>query len=774
MSIRRWLAGWLSGWLLLGAAQADTGSRQVELAANGRFDELEVLLEPLARQGSVRTRDLHALCFAHSKTKRYDRLMPCLDRLEEGVRKGDKRTRLLGLEDATPSIHVMRADALIELAQYPGAVAEAGRCLDWLRKEDSDDLDMTIQCLSAMSLASTLGGDPESGRKHALELQAVKTGFFNTDYDSVKALALGRVWMALGEYGLAVKAIESDRTFKFRSFLDNLVSGAFLRGVNNWVWAELPRYFMVTKAYFESGRIDDARKGYDELLNIPQVQANGEIHWQLLSDRARIAERDGQLPQAAGLYRKAVDVIEQQRLTIATEANKIGFVGDKQQVYGRLVDTLFRSDRPEETFEFIERAKARALVDLLAQKEAVEAPVLKARRAGDLLTKVQQASRTSLTQVPVDMARGGVSVRSAAASQDLPSLVGALRSAEPELASLVSVTAVPVEEIQQRLFPDEVLLQFYAFGGRLFAVAVWADGLDIKAIQADGLEKSVREFRTGIEEGSEQSVERGRVLYDRLLRPFQDRIQGKGLLIVPHGPLHYLPFAALHDGTQHVIHQHVLRYLPSASVMRFLRPPRGQGLEGMLVLGNPDLGDRRFDLPSAEVEARVVSKLSQASEVFLRKDATEEVFKRRAAEHRVLHIASHGEFNASDALKSRLLLGKSGSDDGSLTVAELYELQLDADLVTLSACETGLGRVLSGDDVLGLTRGFLYAGSRNVVASQWQVDDAATAELMQRFYGHLKAGMPMRQALRQAQIETSKAYPHPFFWAAFFLTGHGA
>ena len=100
-------------------------------------------------------------------------------------------------------------------------------------------------------------------------------------------------------------------------------------------------------------------------------------------------------------------------------------------------------------------------------------------------------------------------------------------------------------------------------------------------------------------------------------------------------------------------------------------------------------------------------------------------------------------------------------------------MRLDADLVTLSACETGLGKVLNGDDVLGLTRGFLYAGTSNVAASHWPVDDLATAELMKRFYQNLLKGVPKRDALRQAQIETRRQFPHPFYWAAFFLTGLG-
>ena len=118
-----------------------------------------------------------------------------------------------------------------------------------------------------------------------------------------------------------------------------------------------------------------------------------------------------------------------------------------------------------------------------------------------------------------------------------------------------------------------------------------------------------------------------------------------------------------------------------------------------------------------------------------------------------------------------IALSKDDTSDGRLKVGKLYSMRLDADLVTLSACETGLGKVANGDDVVGLTRGFLYAGASTIVASLWKVDDQATAQLMNQFYQRLKSG-DKREALRQAQLETSRQFSHPYFWAAFQLTGN--
>jgi CHAT domain-containing protein len=133
-------------------------------------------------------------------------------------------------------------------------------------------------------------------------------------------------------------------------------------------------------------------------------------------------------------------------------------------------------------------------------------------------------------------------------------------------------------------------------------------------------------------------------------------------------------------------------------------------------------------------------------------------------------VASHGEFDSANPLSSALLLAAPTREQGRLTVSDLYQLGLNAEIVTLSACETGLGRVASGDDVVSLTRGFLYAGTSTVLASLWQVDDDSTTYLMTRFYHHLHNNI-RGEALRLAQLDTRARYPHPFFWAPFYMTG---
>ena len=297
-------------------------------------------------------------------------------------------------------------------------------------------------------------------------------------------------------------------------------------------------------------------------------------------------------------------------------------------------------------------------------------------------------------------------------------------------------------------------------------------GLQAVRLDANGLEGEVRLLRTAIEQpDSEVYLHPAQRLYARLMQPIEPLLAGrKKLIVVAHGALHYLPFAALHDGSGFLMEKYSLRFLPSASVVKYLRPSRLTKPGGILAFGNPDLGDAKYDLRFAQDEAFAVVQTMPQSRALVRGEATESALRQYAPGFRYLHFATHGEFDAQAPLQSALVLAKDSTGNGLLTVGKLYSMRLDADLVTLSACETGLGKTVSGDDVIGLTRGFLYAGASTIVASLWQVDDRATAALMTSFYEGLKSN-DKREALRQAQLATKKKFPHPYFWAAFQLTG---
>jgi CHAT domain-containing protein len=209
--------------------------------------------------------------------------------------------------------------------------------------------------------------------------------------------------------------------------------------------------------------------------------------------------------------------------------------------------------------------------------------------------------------------------------------------------------------------------------------------------------------------------------------------------------------------------------LPSASVLRYLLDKGAGAPDRALVVGNPDLGTA-LALPWAEREARLVGRHEHEATVLVRDEATEARVKELLGTVGLVHLATHGELSEDDPLSSAVLLVPGAGQDGRLEVREVFGLDLHARLVVLSACETGLGKLSRGDELVGLQRGFLYAGTPAVVTTLWKVDDRASYELVRAFYDRLESAGP-GVALRQAQLETMRTFPHPFAWAAFGLTG---
>jgi CHAT domain-containing protein len=282
----------------------------------------------------------------------------------------------------------------------------------------------------------------------------------------------------------------------------------------------------------------------------------------------------------------------------------------------------------------------------------------------------------------------------------------------------------------------------------------------------------VRQFRTAITTLAPLAdVQRqAEALYRRLLAPARSEIHGDRVVIVPHGVLHYLPFPALRspDG-RWVVEDLAVSTLPSASVLRYLTDKGVGASTRALVMGNPDLG-AELALPWAEREARMVGQREHDATVLVRGYATEAQAKKLLGSVGLIHFATHGELSEADPLSSAVLLVPGAGEDGRLEVREVFGLDLHARLVVLSACETGLGKLSSGDELVGLQRAFLYAGTPAVVTTLWKVDDRATFELVRAFYRRLDSADPV-EALRQAQLETQRTFPHPFSWAAFTLTG---
>lgn len=730
----------------------------------GNYGEIISYIEPKFKNGTeLSLNDLSLLCFAYQKLKKYNKISPCMDKL---LQKIDKEGTNFFTSSLLGSIYLAHAETEMELGNYDKAIESSKLAIKgWeetavykttrITSFGTANVAMLMPAYSIWGVSLALKGDKAEALKVAETMSSL-----TWDGSHSEAGATAAIYMALGDYQ---KAIEN-----FSSYLDFRMSfikmGSFEDGVMDAY--EFPYKFMKNKALLETQQYNEAKAGYDELLSLPNIQDNGGKYWQLLADRGRIALHEKQNDQAVELLKKSIDVIEQQRSSINTDVSKMGFVGDKQEVYKNLVSTLVQQKKFGEAFSYAERAKARALVDMLASKKQFKGGDAGAKTAS-LLSDLERSEADSiiidarLTSDDMSKTRGIV-VRK---KQEL-------MEAAPEMASLVSVSAPNVKELQKLLPDNEMLVEYYGVGEDLYVFLLNENGVSGGKLKGEGLNEQVMKYRKALTQSdSDQHRALGEGLYRRLIHPLSRAITNQNVTIVPHGILHYLPFNALFTGDEYVVDKYNIRLLPSASVMKFLKKDQ-KGQKGtLLALGNPDLGDPQYDLPGAQTEAVAISKQISGAKVLVRGQATESAVKQNGAGFRYLHLASHGTFDPEKPLSSALLLSKDSANDGALTVGELYDLKLNADLVTLSACETALGKIANGDDVVGFTRGFLYAGASSIVSSLWKVDDNATSMLMQEFYSKLQS-TNKRHALRAAQLKVKAGkYFHPKYWAAFQLTG---
>ncbi len=352
-----------------------------------------------------------------------------------------------------------------------------------------------------------------------------------------------------------------------------------------------------------------------------------------------------------------------------------------------------------------------------------------------------------------------------------------------------AVSVVSVEQLQQQLSPNHVLLAYFLYGKNIVIFALTAKKFVTYEIAAgvEQLERLLLTLHMHWQPSSWPSIHKPtQVAVRRLLHKLQQLLlapiasllpESAGTItVVPYGPLHKLPFHALHDGTHFLIEKYQVSYLPASSTLSlFDRKSVAQAQTDQvqkvrklpLVLGYSEQGQ----LPIALAEAKDIAGLLDGR-CYLEQEATIARLNAEASGSPIIHIATHGQSRMDKPNFSFVRLA-----DGQLNAIDAFSLPLKGcQLVTLSGCETGLALSGGGDEQLGLGRAFLAAGADSLVMSLWTVEDSATNELMQRFYHHLLQGDTKIQALRKAQCHFIKLndapWSHPYFWAAFRLVGN--
>jgi CHAT domain-containing protein len=338
------------------------------------------------------------------------------------------------------------------------------------------------------------------------------------------------------------------------------------------------------------------------------------------------------------------------------------------------------------------------------------------------------------------------------------------------------------------LFGDESTLLFVLTRG---PDAQSLATLNVHRIERTGAEltQNVREFLLRFATKGGRYSGYARELYQWLLAPAEPELTGKThLVIIPDGVLHALPFQALLDEQdRHLIERYAVSYTPSATALEAMLHQADRSRETasppllLLAMGNPTFPPGIEALPATENEVQEIGKLfGPLSRVLTGPDASEAAAKAELGKARYVHLATHGWLNDASPLYSAVVLAKGPNDDGWLHAQELLDLELRAELVTLSACQTALGQEVSGEGILGLTWALFVAGTPSSIVTQWQVADQSTSKLMQAFYRQLRpasanplAAISKAEALRQAQLHLMRdgQHAHPYYWAPFVLVG---
>ncbi|MFQ5481454.1 MAG: CHAT domain-containing protein, partial [Nitrospinaceae bacterium] len=501
-----------------------------------------------------------------------------------------------------------------------------------------------------------------------------------------------------------------------------------------------------------------------------------EVLWRAWRGQGACLEKTGRRAAAVKAYQQAVKIVDAMRAAIKVEEFQNGFLTDKQDVYKELILLLLESGRVKDAFEYAERAKARSFIDLLGnQKISLKDDV--SQKLYDRLVKAKQDIRRTeerLAQTEGAAAVQAVRKELVQARNRYGDLLVEAKQESPQISNFISVDSITLDRLQALLEKEVALIEYLVTPRELVAWVVTRDGIDAvrtPLLEAD-LETKVRDIRRRMQTLApldKLSME----LYDLLFRPLEPLIAGQRVLgIVPHGHLHYLSFASLHDGQAYLIERHPLFFAPSASVLEytFSRQRPSGGPVRVLAMGNPDLGSLNYDLPLAELEAASIRWDFPQVTILTRERATESWLKEHIGEFQIIHIASHGEFDPVNPLFSSLKLTKDDKADGNFEVNEVFSLNIQADLVTLSACQTGLGKITGGDELVGLNRAFIYAGTHAIISSLWRVSDITTAVLIKHFFRNY-VRQNKSESLRKAQLLVKRLYPHPAYWSGFALTG---
>ena len=623
-----------------------------------------------------------------------------------------------------------QAVELAEKGEFRESTRAASKALHVALQTSNTDL--LGKAYRDLAIAFNYAGQLERAEQFAT-LSLKYPGVNPTQVNGPSRKVLGDVRTRQGRYAEAIAAYEQaqgESSERFRPLVDASLANALILS------GDLPRARSTLDALAEPsdarqraqlqrtrGRLLLAENKPAEALALYQALANAPADgdedfyraW-ALDGMSKSQAALGNEAEAAQSLDQALIVFDQARSQFRSDEFKMGLFSDLQVVFERAIGMHSRLGQADKAFDISERSRSRALLDAVAGRAELKGDAGKALDAAAL---------------------------------------------------------------QAMLQPDEVVVAYHALPDRLMAWTLSKDGVReatfSTALKRDDLARLVDAYRDALIKLNPNAQKIGDQIGQLLLAPLSIEA-GKRIIIIPHGPLHYLPFQALRLDGKYLIERNPISIAPSISIAARLAQRTPTTRAQLLAFGNPTIDANVADpLPGAEREVRELSQQFPGAKLFFNAEANKSNFRANAPQSPLVHIAAHAMADTLDPLHSKVLLADENGQPNYLEAKDVLGMDLDGvALLALSACESGLGRVDNGDEVLGFTRSFLSAGTSTLLASLWPVSDAATETLMTTLYADLAKGDAVQDAMRDAQraVLANPATAHPYYWAPFNLIGN--
>lgn len=701
-----------------------------------------------------------------------------------------------------------------DLGELERALEEYGKALEVHGSVETKDKDWEVYARLSLGQVHLKLGDPTAALSWFDSALAISRG----ENDRLAGFSLYGIGMARLELGRTAEAIAAlQEALPLRQKTHD-------RHGEAWTLVELG------KTCQSQGDLERAESHLREALVLSRQMGAWSVEASSLFGLARLHRDRGDLEGALAEIRQAVQILESVRSDLPEDRARSSFLASKRPYYDLYVDLLMRLESrfpgrgyASQAIEASEAARARSLLDLLAAGRLVTrglSPELQQQEAelAGRLTLIQRVLYEELSRpVPSEEKVEELKTRLDQIQAERQDLAWKIQQEHPRYAEIRYPTPLGLPQIQERLDKDTALLEYFLGEEGAYLFVVTRERLTAHPLPhageiadlADRVRRGVAASSRRTFDGYTQAAHR---LHEILISPALPALAGKSrLLIAPDGALHTLAFEALLTESaddrkapdlSYLLRKFAVSYVPSVSVLSRLAKadvpadPGGEPPLRFLAFTDPAYparvgmrdepmarGEEALQLPSLPGTGREVSAIAgrypkAEVKIYQGAEANEKnVRNNRLVERaRWLHFASHGLVDERQPELSGLFLTPTGADgdDGLLQVYEIFNLSLRADLVVLSACETGLGKEVTGEGLVGLTRAFLYAGAPSVVVSLWRVRDDTAPELMIGLYDGLDRLGDKAEALREAKLAMIRKgdYAHPYHWAPFILVGN--